>query len=156
MAQKLIKEQLLKHLKGGEAFKNLDDLLEEISFKKTGERPVGLPYSFYEIFYHMVYAQKDILNFCTAESYVMPSWPKDYWSAEKKAASKEEWKTLVADFFEDRQALIAFIEEEQTDLLQVVKHGEKQSVLRELMLVVEHNAYHTGQLAIILRLLGLI
>jgi len=155
MMQKLLKEQLLRHLNGGEAFKNVENLLEDISYKKTGERPVGLPYSFYEVFYHMVYAQKDILNFCLAESYVMPSWPKDYWPAEKKAETKEEWKSLVSDFFEDRKKLVAFIEDENTDLMQVVKHGEQQSVLRELMLVVEHNAYHTGQLAIILRLLGL-
>ncbi|MEH6659070.1 DinB family protein [Leeuwenhoekiella marinoflava] len=156
MAQKLLKEQLLRHLHGGEAFKNVEDLLEDISYKKSGERPVGLPYSFYEVFYHMAYAQKDILNFCLAESYAMPSWPKDYWPAEKKAKTKEEWKSLVSEFFEDRKLLMAFIEDENTDLLQVVKHGEEQRVLRELMLVIEHNAYHTGQLAIILRLLGLI
>ena len=156
MAQKLLKEQLLRHLHGGEAFKNVEDLLEDISYKKSGERPVGLPYSFYEVFYHMAYAQKDILNFCLAESYTMPSWPKAYWPAEKKAKTKEEWKSLVSEFFEDRKLLMAFIEDENTDLLQVVKHGEEQRVLRELMLVIEHNAYHTGQLAIILRLLGLI
>lgn len=156
MTQTLLKEQLLRHLNGGEAFKKVEDLLEDISYKKSGERPVGLPYSFYEVFYHMVYAQKDILNFCLAESYVMPSWPKDYWPTEKKAQTKEEWKSLVSEFFDDRNVLIAFIEDEKTDLLQVVKHGEKQSVLRELMLVIEHNAYHAGQLAIILRLLGLI
>ena len=86
----------------------------------------------------------------------MPSWPKDYWPAEKKAKTKEEWKSLVSEFFEDRKLLMAFIKDENTDLLQVVKHGEEQRVLRELMLVIEHNAYHTGQLAIILRLLGLI
>ncbi|MFD2828818.1 putative damage-inducible protein DinB [Leeuwenhoekiella aestuarii] len=156
MTQTLLKEQLLRHLQGGEAFKNVEDLLEDISYKKSGERPVGLPYSFYEVFYHMVYAQKDILNFCLAESYVTPSWPKDYWPTENRAETKEEWKSLVSDFFEDRNVLIAFIEDEKTDLLQVVKHGDKQSVLRELMLVIEHNAYHAGQLAIILRLLGLI
>ena len=156
MKEDFIKKQLIKHLQGGGAFMPVPKMLEEVTFEQVGKRPEGLPYSFYEVFYHMVYAQKDILNFCLAESYVMPSWPKDYWPTEKKAQTKEEWKSLVSEFFDDRNVLIAFIEDEKTDLLQVVKHGEKQSVLRELMLVIEHNAYHAGQLAIILRLLGLI
>ena len=54
MADQALKEQLLKHLKGGEAFMPVSELLEKISFKKSGKRPVGLPYSFYEIFYHFI------------------------------------------------------------------------------------------------------
>ena len=133
----------------------VDDLLEKVKFKKVGERPVGLPYSFYEVFYHMVYAQKDLLDFCTASSYKIPNWPRDYWPPEKTAHSKQDWQALKSDFFEDREALSAFILESDTDLLSTAKHGTKQSVLREIMLVIEHNAYHTGQLVVIARLLGL-
>ncbi|PHS02747.1 MAG: hypothetical protein COA80_00265 [Leeuwenhoekiella sp.] len=150
-----IKAQLLKHLKGGEAFMPVEDLLEKVKYKRIGERPVGLPYSFYEVFYHMFYAQRDLLDFCTAESYKTPSWPKDYWPSEKTAETKEEWQALKQDFFKDRNALVAFIENTETDLLGIAKHGEKQQILRELMLAIEHNAYHLGQLVIIARLLGL-
>ncbi|MGO4912961.1 DinB family protein [Leeuwenhoekiella sp. W20_SRS_FM14] len=155
MSKAQLKSHLLRHLKGGEAFMPIDDLLDKISFKNIGDRPVGLPYSFYEIFYHIKYAQKDILDFCTSEHYALPNWPADYWPLEKTAETKKGWKLLKEDFFTDRMLLTSFIENEQTDLMAVAKHGEKQSVLRELMLVIEHNAYHTGQLAIILRLLGL-
>ena len=51
MEEALLKEQLLKHLKGGEAFTPVSELLDKISFKKSGKRPLGLPYSFYEVFY---------------------------------------------------------------------------------------------------------
>lgn len=151
----VLKAQLLKHLKGGEAFMPIDELFEKINYKSLGDRPVGLPYSFYEIFYHIRYAQKDILDFCISENYLLPNWPADYWPSDKAPESKQEWKKLKADFFEERLLLSEFIEDESTDLLAIAKHGEKQSVLRELMLVIEHNAYHTGQLVTILRLLGL-
>ncbi|MCC4213991.1 DinB family protein [Leeuwenhoekiella parthenopeia] len=155
MQAELIKAQLLRHLKGGEAFMPVEDLLDKVRYKRIGERPVGLPYSFYEVFYHMFYAQRDLLDFCTAESYKTPSWPKDYWSSEKTAETKEDWQALKQDFFKDRNALVAFIENPETDLLGIAKHGEKQQILRELMLAIEHNAYHLGQLVIIARLLGL-
>ena len=149
-----IKAQLLRHLKGGEAFMSIDDLLDKMKYKRIGERPVGLPYSFYEVFYHMYYAQRDLLDFCTAETYKTPSWPKDYWSSEKTASSKEDWNTLKESFFKDRNSLISFIENPETDLLSIAKNGEKQLVLRELILAIEHNAYHLGQLVVIARLLG--
>lgn len=155
MPAEAIKAQLLRHLKGGEAFMPIDDLLDKVRYKRIGERPVGLPYSFYEVFYHMHYAQRDLLDFCTAEAYKTPCWPKDYWSSEKTATSKEAWNELKASFFDDRNALIAFIENPETDLLEVAKHGDKQLVLRELMLAIEHNAYHAGQLLVIARLLGI-
>ena len=155
MSEAAIKEQLIRHLKGGEAFMPIDDLLDKVKFKKIGERPVGLPYSFYEVFYHMVYAQKDLLDFCTAPNYELPSWPQDYWPSEKTVNSKADWNQLKANFFNDRNALVEFITASNTQLLETAKHGTKQAVLRELMLAIEHNAYHTGQLVIIARLLGL-
>ena len=62
-----IKAQLIKHLEGGEAFMPLKELLNEIPFEKLGERPGNLPYSFFELFYHIWFAQKDILDYCKAE-----------------------------------------------------------------------------------------
>ncbi len=63
------RNRLVKHLKGGEAFMPLDDFIEKIPFEQLGQRPENLPYSFYEIFFHIRYAQKDILDFCKGETY---------------------------------------------------------------------------------------
>lgn len=153
--KKEMREQLLRHLEGGQAFTPISDFLEEVSYKRVGERPTGLPYSFYEVFYHIRYAQKDILDYCTAEDYTNPNWPSDYWPSDKEPASKSEWKELKKAFFEERKKLADFIADTDNDLMKPVKHSEDKTLLRELMLVIEHNAYHTGQLAVILRLLGL-
>ncbi|WP_416440773.1 DinB family protein [Leeuwenhoekiella sp. A16] len=148
-------KRLVKHLEGGEAFSPIKTFLDEITFDKLGERPHGLPYSFYEIFYHMRYAQHDILQFCVADDYQESKWPDDYWPEEQAPKTENEWKNLKNSFFRDRDDLVKFISDSPDKLMQPVKNGEDQTLLRELMLVVEHSAYHTGQLVIILRLLGL-
>jgi len=147
----IIKNQILKHLKGGEAFMPLDRVLDKFTFDTVGIRMSGLPYSPYEMFYHIVFAQKDILDFCTADEYKTHKWPDDYWPKQQAPKDKNEWETLKQSYFEDRDALIEFAQ--KSDLSKVVKHGTDQTLIRELLLVIEHTAYHTGQLVVLARLI---
>lgn len=149
------KEQLVSHLNGGHAFIPVDELLKKISFKDVGKRPTGLPYSFYEQFYHLRFTQKDILEYCRDKDYKEKSWPADYWPGQQTPNTEEEWEQLKSDFFSEREALAKLITDPGNDLSDHVPSNEKHSILREIMLVIEHTAYHTGQLLIILRLLGL-
>ncbi|MFD1095347.1 DinB family protein [Salegentibacter chungangensis] len=153
--EKKLREQLVKHLKGGEAFNPIDDFLEDMPFEKLGIRPDGLPYSFYEVFYHIVFAQKDILEFSIAGSYTTSTWPDDYWPKEQQPKNEEDWERLKKEYFDDRLELEEFLLDLNNGLLEPVKNAEHQSLFREVMLVVEHTAYHSGQLLIIQRLLGL-
>ena len=148
------RKRLVKHLRGGEAFMSIDQIIEKIPFDKLGERPAGLPYSFYEIFYHIKYAQKDILDFCVSGRYKTPNWPDDYWPDSTTPGNEVSWKKMKSEFFKEREEFVAFILDESNDLLSPVKNAKDQILLREAMLVVEHTAYHTGQLLIISRLLG--
>ncbi len=150
-----IREQLVKHLNGGEAFLPVDKMLENIPFEKTGVRPEHLPYSFYELFYHMWFAQKDILNYCKAETYESQSWPNEYWPPVKGPDTEAQWNELKQAFFQNRKELSKYLLDPSNDLLKPVRKGTEHSLLREIMLVIEHNAYHTGQLLVILRSLGL-
>lgn len=145
-----IKNQLIKHLHGGEAFLPLDKVLDKFTFENVGSRIHGLPYSPYEMFYHIVFAQKDILDFCAAETYQTHKWPDDYWPKKVAPDTKAEWEDLKKSYFDDRDALVAFAGE--NDLSEVVKHGEDQTLVREILLVIEHTAYHTGQLVVLSRL----
>lgn len=149
-----IKEQLISHLKGGEAFLPLGEMLDKIPFTRLGEIPNGLPYSFYELFYHIRFTQKDILDYCIEENYSSHSWPDAYWPKKVKPDSDYEWEELKKDYFEERQQFIDFILDPETNLLAPVRKAE-HLVFREVMLVIEHTAYHTGQLLIMLRTLGL-
>ncbi|WP_165499040.1 DinB family protein [Gramella sp. KN1008] len=148
------RNQLTKHLDGGLAFTSMDNFLDNITFEKIGKRPKGLPYSFYEVFYHIAFAQKDILEYTISGDYKTASWPDDYWPGVPEPASEDEWEDLKADFFEDRRILREFILDPNNDLDAPIMNSENHSLLREILLVIEHSAYHTGQLVLIQRLLG--
>lgn len=150
----LIKEQLVRHLKGGEAFTPIEEIIKKISFDKLGERPSNLPYSFYELFYHIWFAQKDILDYCKAKEFSPHDWPKDYWPQKQVPDTLVEWQELQQAFFNSREELILFLEEKDNALLNPVREKKEHTVLREILLVLEHNAYHTGQLFIVARLLA--
>lgn len=153
---KLIRERLSMHLDGGEAFMPVIKMLNIISFEDINTRPSNLPYSFYELFFHVVFTQKDIVKFTCSDDYTEPKWPDFYWPKEKTCRSEEDWDNLKAEFITDRERLKNFIKDENNGLTQVVKNGKnEQTLLREVLLVIEHTAYHTGQLMIILRLLNL-
>ncbi len=150
-----IRDQLARHLEGGEAFMTIDALLKEMKFEKLGERPNNLPYSFYELFYHIWFTQRDILIYCTAEIYEEAQWPKDYWPEKSGPDTEAEWLELQQAYFDNRKELSDFLMDPNNDLMKPVRSGTKHSLLREILIVIEHSAYHNGQLLIILRHLGL-
>lgn len=149
-----IKRRLTAHLEGGEAFVPVKELLKFISYDSLGTRPGNLPYSFFEVFYHIWFTQKDILNYCLSEKYKAPKWPEDYWPAESFPENENFWRELKQQYFNDRTKFSEYIQKEGTDLLTPFSHGKNHILLREILLVIEHTAYHTGQLVTILRELG--
>ena len=46
----------------------------------------------------------------------------------------------------------ALIEDESTDLHATIPHGDGQTILREALLIADHNAYHLGVLEVISRI----
>lgn len=130
---------------------HLQEVLEMFTFENIAIRIGGLPYSPFEMFYHIVFAQKDILDFCVADNYKTPKWPDDYWPPHQAPKNEKEWEELKKSYFDDRDALIRFAH--TSDLSKVVKNGTDQTLIRELLLVIEHTAYHTGQLVVLSRLL---
>ena len=133
----------------------VDEMLKKIPLEHLAIRPQGLPYSFYELFYHMWFTQRDILQYGLDPKYTAPSWPQDYWPREKSPGSEEDWNRLKNDFFEDREKLKVLILAEDNDLTNPVPSNNKHTIFREILLVIEHTSYHSGQLLIILRHLGL-
>jgi len=148
-----LRRQLIKQIEGGQAFVKIESLLQEIPFEQLGVRPEDLPYSFYELFFHMRVAQYDILDFSTNPGYQAPAWPDDYWPLTASPENQDEWEQLKAGFFSERKKFCDFISDADIDLFTPLPQGDGQTLLREAMLILEHNAYHTGQLAVLLRLL---
>lgn len=152
-SHRITREQIVQQLEGGQAFLKIEDLLEEVEFEDLGKRPAGLPYSFYEQFFHIRVAQFDLLDYCRNKYYESKEWPDEYWPLEAEPESEEEWEELKESFSKERNEMMNLILDESNGLNAPVAGSEEHSFLREALLVLQHNAYHTGQLAIIYRLL---
>lgn len=150
---RVTREQLIQQLESGQAFIKIENLLEKVEFEQLGIRPAGLPYSFYEQFFHLRVAQFDILDFSRNPKYKPQQWPDDYWSLEQAPESTDAWEQLKTQFFKERNEMMNLILDPKNELHTPFPHGDGQTLFREALLVLEHNAYHTGQLAIIFRLL---
>lgn len=153
--EKLLREQLVKHIKGGEAFMTVDEAVKKIEFEQLGNKPEGLPYSFYQLFYHMRLAQHDILQFSQDPEYESPKWPEGYWPKATAPQTEQEWQQLVEDYYQEREEFCQYLLNPANDLYEPFSFGSGQNLLREALLIIEHNAYHNGQLLLLLRLLDL-
>ena len=148
-----LRNRLVQHLKGGNAFTPVDKLIEKMPFHQLGIVPEGLPYSFYQLFYHIWHAQHDILTYCLSDDYQAPEWPDDYWPGKTAPENEREWQQLVSRYFNDREALSDLIQDVSNDLLRAFLQNPNHNLFREVQLVIEHTAYHIGQLYVIYRLL---
>lgn len=134
-----------------------DDVIRDFPLARLNERRDGLPYSAFEVLWHLRFTQRDILNFVREEPYEEVAWPAAYWP-HRQDATEAEWHAEVAAFRADLAALLALLDDPRTDLFAVVPNGrppqgEGQTWLREFLLVANHNAYHLGTLTVLRRLL---
>ena len=150
-----IRTQLVHHLRGGMAFLPLEKFIHTIPLEKTGVVPDGLPYSMWQQLHHLRFAQKDIIDFCFNADYKEPKWPEDYWPADASPRDRKEWDEAVADYFNDLNWISEKVMDPSLDLCAPLANDDSKTLLREILLIIEHNAYHTGQMYVILRLLGL-
>ena len=114
-----------------------------------GVRPAGAPHSAWELLEHMRLAQEDILDFSRNPAYREKKFPDDYWPATQEPPNEEAWDRSVQRFQSDLKEMQALIAETKHDLLAKIPHGKGQTLLREALLVADHNAYHLGQLVFV-------
>lgn len=151
---KKLRKQLVSHLKGGKAFISIDSIIKKVHYKEIGIVPEGLPYSFYQQFYHIRFAQLDILDYCRDENYEAQNWPDDYWPKNPAPANEREWDDLIEKYFDERDEFCDLILDTSNDLFKPFEANPDHHLFREAQLVIEHTAYHTGQLYVIYRLLN--
>ncbi|HLH39004.1 MAG TPA: DinB family protein [Bryobacteraceae bacterium] len=149
-----VREQLVSLLRGGNAHLDFDSAMKGLPAKLRGTRPKGSPHSPWEILEHMRIAQWDILEFSRDANHKSPKWPEGYWPESPAPPSAAAWSRSVRQFRENLDEMCALVENPRTDLLARIPHGEGQTILREALLVADHNAYHLGQFVLIRRLLG--
>jgi hypothetical protein len=111
-------------------------------------------YTAWHLLEHLRLTQWDILDFMCNPHYQEREWPQDYWPAPDLQASPEDWQRTIASFQADLRTLVEMARDPATDLYAPIPHGSGQTILRELLLVADHNAYHIGELAIMRQVMG--
>jgi hypothetical protein len=151
---KQLREHVIYLLEGGGAHARFDDAVKDMPESPRAVKPAGLPHSAWMLLEHLRLAQWDILEFSRNPKYKSPKWPEGYWPETAAPPSAAAWNKSIQRFRKDLKAMQALVANPKTDLYAPILWGDGQTILREALLLADHNAYHVGQLIDVRRLLG--
>jgi len=154
MDERKLREQLASSLGGRGAHAPFEKASAGFPVELAGRSAGGLPHTAWQLLHHLWIAQWDILEFIRNPSHESPPWPEGYWPREQEPAKTSDWEQTVKKFRSDLSAVIALVRDEKNDLLLPFPHGDGQTLLREALLVIDHNSYHVGQLIDVRRALN--
>jgi uncharacterized damage-inducible protein DinB len=149
-----LRDHLLYLLRGGGAHLDFEKAIADLPAALHGAKAAGTPHTPWRLLEHMRIAQWDILEFSRNPKHVSPEFPDGYWPRGDAPPDDAAWDRSVAAFRADLRAMQDLVANPATDLFAPIPHGEGQTILREALLVADHNAYHLGQLVLLRRLLG--
>lgn len=149
--QKKLREHVLELLKGKSAHIELEKALKQFPVAEMNTRLENAPHTAWELLEHLRIAQSDIVEFTRDAKHVSPEFPDGYWN--KKEGTEDDWKNSVKQILADLQLMRDMVADEQNDLFAELAHGTGQTILREALLVADHNAYHLGEIVLLMRIL---
>jgi hypothetical protein len=149
-----LRRHLLDLLQGGNAHVKFEEVVKDFPQQLRGQKAQGQPHTPWRLLEHMRIAQWDIVEFSRNPKHVSPEWPDGYWPQNDVPSSAAAWEKSVKQFRSDLKTMQDLVADRKTDLYARLPWGEGQTVLREALLVADHNAYHLGELLMLRRLLG--
>jgi hypothetical protein len=149
-----LRDHLARALGWAEAHMSFDDAVAELPAGLRGKVPSRQPFSPWQLLEHNRITQHDLLDYCRNPDYEEIDWPDAYWPKSPAPPSADAWDASVQRIREDRAGLEALARDPSIDLAARIPHGSGQTYLREILLVIDHTAYHMGELIVARRLLG--
>ncbi len=150
----MLREHVLYLLRGGGAHVDFESVIADFPIESVHRKIKHLPYTAWAVVEHMRIAQWDILEFSRSANHVSPKWPEGYWPAAGKGSGADLWNESVEGFSADLKQMEVLVSDPAIDLLAPIAHGDGQTILREALLVADHNSYHLGVLVTMKRILG--
>lgn len=154
MSDKSLRQHAVYLLKGGGAHLDFESAVADVPPELRGATIEGSPHTPWRLLEHMRICQWDILEFSRNPDHISPDFPDGYWPDGDKPPDDLAWDRSVQAFRDDLQSMIDLVNDPTTDLCAKIPHGDGQTILREALLVADHNAYHLGQLVLLRRCLG--
>lgn len=149
-----LRDHLLFLIKGEGAHAGFDDVVNDFPPALRGKKPNGVAHSPWQLLEHLRIAQSDILEYTRTPGHVSAEFPAGYWPASETPPSDDAWAKSAAAFRADLAALAELVAEGSSDLLAPLAHAKGTSIMGQVLLAADHNAYHLGQLVMLRRLLG--
>jgi uncharacterized damage-inducible protein DinB len=150
----ILRDHLLELLRGQSAHLDFEAAIKDLPAELRGKKAPGLPHTLWQLLEHLRLAQWDILDFSRNPDYATLKWPEDYWPQTEAPPDEGAWDRSVEAFRRDLQEMKDLVANPQTDLYARIPWGEGQTILREAMLVADHNGYHLGQMVMVRQALG--
>jgi len=144
-----LRTHLVNLLTKAEAHVDTVSTLKDFPATLHGRKPKGSPHTPWQLLEHMRLAQWDILRFSIDPRHVSPEFPEGYWPKTAAPPSAQAWNDSVRDFIADLNAMVALVRDKKRDLFAPFLHGDGQTLLREALLLADHNSYHLGQLVLL-------
>lgn len=154
MDDKALREELVFLMQKGNAHLTFDQAIADLPVELRGAKVDGVPHTAWRLLEHLRLCQWDILEFCRNPKHVSPKFPDGYWPVDDTPPNEGAWDRSVESFHRDLQAMVDLVNDPSTDLFAKIPWGDGQTILREAMLIADHNAYHLGQLVALRRCLG--
>ena len=149
-----IRDHVVELLEGGHAHVTFEDAIAAWPSQLRGAKPSGQPFTPWRLLEHIRISQWDIVGFTKSAKHVSPEWPAGYWPPSDAPPDAAAWEKSVAQVKRDVQTMQRLVRDPGTDLFARIPHGTGQTVLREALVLADHNSYHLGQLVVLRRLLG--
>jgi hypothetical protein len=153
MNDRALRQHLQRALDWSDAHATFDDAVRDVPESARGVRPPGVAHSLWQLVDHIRRTQADILDFCRNPAYREPDY-EEYWPPSPAPNDAATWDASLAAVRRDREAMKALAGDASVDLFARIPHGSGQTYLREIVLVIDHTAYHVGQLILARRVLG--
>lgn len=148
--------QLVNLLTKQQAHMNFEDAVRDFPTEHFNTRPPNVEYTFWHLLEHLRICQWDILDYIRNPNYQHREWPREYWPEREAVTDAAGWQQTIQQFLDDRAVLVAIVKDPQTDLYSPIPHGyDGHTILREILVVADHNAYHVGELAILRQVMGI-
>lgn len=151
---KEVRKWLVKFLQGNQAYMSFDDAVAKFPTKHINTKAPNVDYTFWHILEHIRITQWDIIDFCTNPDYKYIKWPDDYWPKQDAKATKKDWDKTIKAIRSDLNEMTKLVQNPENDLYKPFAWGEGQHLLREAIMVAEHNAYHIGEFAVLRQVVG--
>ena len=149
-----IREMLALALEWEAAHVSVESAVAELAPSDRGRVPDGMPHSAWQLLEHIRLTQRDILDFCCDPEYRERTWPDDYWPPTAAPPDDAAWDSCLGSLREDRAALARIVRDSTRSLVAPIPHGDGQTLLREALLVIDHTAYHVGQIVTVRKAMG--